>query len=109
MVPDPIDLSPLDPARDGERWERFTRAVVARAIEARRDPHPILEQLISWARPAIAIAAGLSLVLFLTLVMTRRGEVDVSSVQQDPTSSFAEWATSEKMPDTTAVLTLFGG
>lgn len=64
--PESVDLSPLDPERDPARWAALmdaTRVRVAAALlERRREPDP-LEVMSGWARPILAAAAGLLLLL----------------------------------------------
>ena len=52
-----IDMSAVDPSRDPERWETLVQSVAARALETRRRRLTVGHQLLSWARPALAIAA----------------------------------------------------
>lgn len=61
----PIDLTPLDPARDRERWERRIASIVvlaapelARRAAAAESP---LQVLVGWFRPALSAAAVLAL------------------------------------------------
>ena len=64
--PERVDLSPLDPARDPERWSLLVEATRARvdAIllerDRRLDPLAILA---GWARPILAAAAVAMLLL----------------------------------------------
>jgi len=61
---DPIDLSELDPARQPERWAarmESTRLAVAAVLRGRRaDP---LEIVAGWARPILAAAAAVVVLL----------------------------------------------
>lgn len=54
LHPDPIDLSPLDPRRDRERWERMVATIVRRAAAPPRNAWAVLA---AWQRPALAAAA----------------------------------------------------
>ena len=64
--PGRIDLSPLDPEGDPERWRRMMQATrlrmaaVLRDRERNADP---LEVLSGWVRPILAAAAALLLLL----------------------------------------------
>ena len=62
--PEKLDLSALDPAADAERWARVvdaTRLRMASALSERgRDAFGVVGD---WARPILALAAGLLLVL----------------------------------------------
>ena len=53
LQPAPIDLSPLDPRRDRERWERMVARIVRRAAA----PRTAWTVLAGWQRPALAAAA----------------------------------------------------
>ena len=52
----------LDPSEDEARWERSIDALVTRALAERRHRLSIEQQLLRWARPVLAVAAGLSIV-----------------------------------------------
>lgn len=58
-----LDLTPLDPFRDAERFERMVRSIVSRAapeLERRAEADPSLFALLAaWARPMLAAAAVL--------------------------------------------------
>lgn len=62
----PIDLSPLDPERDPERWDLVVEAtrlrVSAVLSERAREPDPF-SVLSGWARPILAAAAAVLLLL----------------------------------------------
>jgi hypothetical protein len=63
---DPIDLSPLDPERDPERWARFlavTRLRVEAALESLGAAPGPLELVSGWFRPILAAAAALAALL----------------------------------------------
>ncbi len=70
--PEPVDLSPLDPGRDPARWALLVEATsrrVAAALEPRsREPDP-LEVVSRWARPILAAAAILTLLLGVAAAM----------------------------------------
>ena len=66
MTDDRLDLSPLDPASDPERWARFVDRVAADAARgvatrapAARASTGIAAELARWARPSLAAAAVL--------------------------------------------------
>lgn len=64
--PDRMDLSPLDPARDPERWDRIlgaTRLRVEAALHGLVASPPPLELVGGWLRPILAAAALIALVL----------------------------------------------
>jgi hypothetical protein len=64
--PGPIDLSPLDPERDPERWQLLVEAtrlrVAAVLSERAREPDPF-SVLSGWGRSILAAAAAVLLLL----------------------------------------------
>lgn len=76
MDEDPIDLTPLDPTLDAERWERRIAAITALAAPelARRAAAGSLPLvLVGWFRPALAAAAVLALCAGGSLALLRGG------------------------------------
>jgi anti-sigma-K factor RskA len=71
MTEHPVDLSPLDPRRDPERWERMVHGILARAAAPAaaviRGPWMALA---AWRRPALAAAAAVAAVSILALRLT---------------------------------------
>ena len=65
-----IDFGALDPSRDAQRWERMLSSVIDRVHKKRR-PRSISLQLVSWARPTLAIAASLALVVWVGALVGR--------------------------------------
>jgi hypothetical protein len=60
---DRLDLSPLDPAADRERWEGLVRELLLRAtpeLERRAAAAGALGLLARWAVPALPLAAALA-------------------------------------------------
>ena len=65
--PDKIDFGPLDPCRDEARWHRLVAQTARRAREQHaRGVQTVSGQLVAWGRPALAVAAALSLVVTIT-------------------------------------------
>jgi hypothetical protein len=62
---DKINFDPLDPSRDAQRWQRMVSAVAERVLARRRLRRSIPLQLLSWARPTLAIAAALALLVWV--------------------------------------------
>jgi hypothetical protein len=62
--PEPVDLSPLDPQADAERWLQLTEATRVRVAAVLRDRELDPFVVVSgWSRPILAAAAALLLVL----------------------------------------------
>ena len=62
--PEPVDLSPLDPAADAGRWERLVDATRLRVASVLLERELDLFAVVSgWSRPILAAAAGLLLLL----------------------------------------------
>ena len=72
---EPIDLSPLDPERDPQRWAVTVDAVRLRVeatlLQRSREPDP-LAVLTLWVRPILA-AAAVAVVLLGTAAITLAG------------------------------------
>jgi hypothetical protein len=74
--PEALDLGPLDPRPDAERWEAMVAGIMSRcAAELQRRQNlrntGVFEGLLAWTRPALATAAALAL---LSLVALSRNE-----------------------------------
>jgi hypothetical protein len=73
---DPIDFSPLDPARDAARFRAVTGAIAQDAMSARARrraaPADLVVALSGWARPALLAAAIVLAVAIPTLVRVGR-------------------------------------
>lgn len=64
-MPDRLDLSPLDPTADPERFDRIVGSILARAehdVAARRVRGSAFAQVVEWRKPTLAAAAVLLLV-----------------------------------------------
>ncbi len=84
-----LDLSPLDPTRDGARFEAIVRSVAARVVaRPMRDASSIL---LAWWRPALALAASLALVAWGPALLTL-GAPASNSLSSDPAAAILEWA-----------------
>ncbi len=91
MDEEPVDLRPLDPTLDRERWERRISAIASLAapVLARRSALPSsalasrevagpAQILLGWFRPALSAAAVLALCAGAALVMLLDGTVGAS-------------------------------
>jgi hypothetical protein len=112
-----IDLSALDPARDGKRWDEMVDSVAARALAARRrstggaSPGPVALQLVAWARPALALAAALALVVWAA-ALAAGGAARASApgtTRTEPAFALSAWAMQDELPSTEDVLETLGG
>lgn len=91
MDDDRIDFSSLDPSRDALKWERLVRGVAARALAAR--PPTVLDGVSRWARPALAMAAGLALLAWLPALSARPSPTPARTpAGRDAVASMADWA-----------------
>jgi hypothetical protein len=105
MDRDGIDLSPLDPAGEAERWAALLYRVNAAAAPelARRASSPgSMVMLAQWTRPILAVAAVLALVSLsiFRLTLPAADAVGVASVAEAlgfPTP-VAEWLTEDRPP-----------
>jgi len=100
MDPDRVDLSALDPSRDPARWEAMVRRTAARGLARRRAS--VASQIAAWSRPALALAAGVALVVWTgTLAYTPTAE-------SDPAGKLLEWASTDSSPATSEILETLG-
>jgi hypothetical protein len=97
-TPNPIDFSALDPCRNQLRWMRTVDNLAARALAERRRRASIQHQLLSWARPVLAVAAGLCLMVWTAgyFVSARRS---VTTSATAPALQIAAWAANDKIPE----------
>jgi hypothetical protein len=103
-----IDLSVVDPSRDAARWERLVQSVARRAVAARRRRLTVGGQLLAWARPALAIAAGVALVSWVGSLASPEPDAPVAESQEDPAIVLARWASSDERPSATKILRVLG-
>jgi hypothetical protein len=68
----PIDLTPLHPARDPERWEAMIASVTARVLAEGAAARSPLAFLAGWARPTLAAAAAVAAVSLGVVAATGR-------------------------------------
>jgi hypothetical protein len=108
MNEDKLDLSPLDPSRDGERWERLVQSVASRALRAHRARLTVTGQMLAWARPVLALAAAVSLVSWGGALAVSGRSTQGSQPQVEPTQQLASWALNDQLPDTATILTVMG-
>jgi hypothetical protein len=99
---DKIDFAALDPSRDGRRWEEMVASIAQRA--ARRRPRSIPGQLSAWARPALAAAAALALLVWTAAFVSGRA-VD----ETDPTALLSQWAMTDEVPAPATIIEVLGG
>jgi hypothetical protein len=114
---EPLDLSALDPARDGGRWERRIQETVARAVAARPPrPGPLLAALFAWRRPALVLAAACALAVWGAALLGGRargptvtGTAARPAASRDAAYVLSRWAESEERPGTDELLAIMGG
>jgi hypothetical protein len=106
--PSPIDFSALDPCRNQLRWARTIDHLAARALAERRKRTSVEQQLLSWARPVLAVAAGLCLMAWTaaTFVSARRNTTTTITA---PALQIAAWAANDKIPESSELSGTLGG
>ncbi len=106
MQDEPIDFSALDPSRDELRWRRTVEGVVARALDERRRRQAVERELLRWARPVLAAAACLCLLVWTALFIAAPTQQESGA---SPASlTLASWAADHHMPEPGDLLTLGG-
>jgi hypothetical protein len=102
-----IDFTALDPRGDEPRWARSIDVLVTRALAERRHRLSIEQQLLRWARPVLAVAAGLSIVAWSAgyFSLAKRS----TSLPHPPAAiTLASWAANNEIPEPSDVLGVLG-
>lgn len=91
-----FDFSSIDPSRDRVSWEQKISTIATRAAAAVRVPWTVSAQLAAWLRPALALAAGVAVVLWLAVPLTAPSSTSsVRARQLDPAVALERWALGE--------------
>jgi hypothetical protein len=109
MESEKIDLSPLDPTVDLRRWNDLVNTITRRAIEARQRRLSVTYQLLAWARPAVAMAAAVALVVIAGASLSRFGSRTEVSSAVKPALILADWAVRGEAPSTATMIEVLGG
>jgi hypothetical protein len=110
-TPRPIDFSALDPGRNQLRWERTMQELAAKAHADRVRRSSLEEQLLRWARPVLAVAAALCLIVWTAGYLTggRRTRATAGRSVQSPALTLAAWAANDRVPDSSELFGTLGG
>jgi hypothetical protein len=111
---DRIDFSVLDPSRNEIRWTRTVDALVVRALAERRKRLSVEQQLLRWARPILAVAAGLSFMAWTASYLvsnqsSANRSSEVMAVKNSPALTLANWAANNRIPDPSDLFGTLGG
>jgi hypothetical protein len=109
-TPNPIDFSALDPGRNQLRWERIVQNLAAEAHAEHRRRVDVQQQLLRWARPVLAAAAALCLIVW-TAGYVARPATNTSTAQvssQSAALSLATWAANDQIPESGELLNTLG-
>jgi hypothetical protein len=99
---DRIDLTALDPSQDRVRWAALVGTIAARAAQTSR--LSVTRQVLVWARPTLAIAAAVALVVWGTALFgAREAEAEAA-----PAELLARWAQADEIPAATQILEVLG-
>lgn len=103
-----IDFGVLDPSRDEARWARTIDALVRRALVERHDRISLEHQLLRWARPALAMAAGLCIVALTAGYFSTTTTMKASRTRHSAAVTLASWAADNRLPEPSDVLGVLG-
>jgi|SRR5688572_1932150 hypothetical protein len=109
--PDKIDFGPLDPCRDEARWHRLVAQTARRAREQHaRGVQTVSGQLVAWGRPALAVAAALSLVVWSASSWTqgRMARATQAAIEREQAAFLLGWALNDEVPPPEVVLQVTG-
>lgn len=109
MEDERINFSALDPSRNELRWQRTVDMLVDQALAERRKRLSIEQQLLRWARPVLAVAAGLCIVAWTASLLSTSSSRQVSSEQQPRALTLANWAANNQIPEPSDLLRTLGG
>jgi hypothetical protein len=109
MESEKIDLSPLDPTRDQGRWNDLISAIARRGVEARRRRMSVTYQLLAWARPAVAMAAAVALIVAVGASASRYQSKTNARPAVKPTLILTVWAATNQPPSTATMIEVLGG
>ena len=114
MDNDRIDLSPLDPTRDRERFERAIQSIQAAAapeLLARRDRGSALTQLVQLRRPMLAAASVAAVISTGVLLRVQTpettGSTDVVAEALGVPSVLAMGVQQDRVPTLSELFTAF--
>lgn len=104
-----IDLSPLDPSNDTQRWNVLIESIVERATKLRQRRLSFSYQLFTWAKPAFALAVALAFIVVIGASLHgQRSQIETPS-QVNPTLMLAVWASTNERPSIKTIFELFRG
>lgn len=105
-----FDFSCLDPTKDGLRWNGRIVAIADAACAHYRRKLTISGQLLLWARPMLAIAAGLALLGWTSLIAmgapTEKASFELTA--NDRSLVVADWVVRNEIPSPELVISVFG-
>jgi len=99
-----IDLSALDPARDVGHWSQLVDSVAARGLARRKQQLTVSYQMLSWARPVLAIAAAVTLVVGAREWLSHPDRSSLTRRRVEPAYVLATWAAKDERPSTSNIL-----
>jgi hypothetical protein len=103
-----IDLSALDPAQDTEHWNQLVESIVTRAVARRKQRLTIGYQLLSWARPVLAMAAAVTFVFGIKVLLSHSARSATAKERFETAYVLAKWATNDERPATSNILQVLG-
>lgn len=104
-----INFAAIDPSRNELRWERIVDSLAVKAARDRRKRLSVQWQLLGWARPVLAVAAGLCILAWTTSLLIAKRGPDTASAQDSPALTLAQWAANNQIPEPHLVLGVLGG
>lgn len=108
-----LNLSPLDPETDPDRFERLVASAVSAAVEARIHREPVsvtVLDLTRWARPLLAAAAVIALTATGALLALPSNPSQPESLAESAgiPPSIAHWAERGERPTAGDLVAAFG-
>jgi hypothetical protein len=118
MSDEQFDFSPLDPARDPDRFERMVSNITWRArMELKRRAERVrispVEVVATWYRPALAAAAAIAAVSLTLLTTVGRAKTEVPTgaymSSTEVPAALSTWYEEDSIPTAAELLVAFEG
>ena len=102
-----IDFSLIDPQRDPQRWESMVQGVLDK-IDTSTKRVSLVLQLVSWAKPALVMAAAAALLCLVGAAVFGTSDTKVQDETTSPALVLSSWASGQSLPSTAHILSVLG-
>jgi len=103
-----FDWSSLDPSKDTERWNHLIESIADRAAARHKQRLTVSYQMLVWARPVLAAAAVVTIIVGFRLYLSREGRSRLAIDHYHRAYVLAQWADNQEHPSPSNVLQVLG-